>query len=423
MVVSRMRWVRAGAVVAVGLAGLLTLGAAAPAAAADGGQWWYDIYGVADVHAEGWTGAGVKIAVIDSQINPDLPDFQGADLTVAEGSACVGKDPATAEATATSEHGSTVTAMLIGNGTGVAGTKGIVPDASVTFYGLGATGDCEPTAEVKDSGHEPMGWMIQRAIDDGADILTTSTVVGVSTVADVETIAELVAKKIPFVAGNPNDAFKEGALPAGFAGVVAVSAVDQEGKLPLGALGVENQIGETTVVAPGVDISTIGDGSGSWDVAGRATGTSLAAPQVAGILAAAKQKYPAATGNQLLQSLTRNTGNEDHELQYNDSDGFGYGTASLRHVLSKDPLGYEDVNPLLNKTNPRPSPEQVAAAEQTLASAESDGQSGGTDADGIAAFLPVTIGIAVGVLALIVVGVVVTVVLVRRSNRSRQTNP
>lgn len=402
-------------------ASLAAFGATTAASAAEGnGQWWYDIYGVADVHAQGWTGEGIRIAVIDSQINPDLPDFQGADLTVAPTSACEGTEPSTSQATATSEHGSTVTAMLIGNGTGVAGTKGIVPDASVTFYGLGATSDCVPTVDVKESGHEPMGWMIQRAIDDGADIITTSTVVGVSTVADVETIAELVAKKIPFVAGNPNDAFKEGALPAGFAGVVAVSAVDEEGKLPLGALGVENQIGETTVVAPGVDISTIGDGSGSWDVAGRATGTSLAAPQVAGILAAAKQKYPEATGNQLLQSLTRNTGNEDHELQYNDSDGFGYGTASLRHVLSKDPLGYEDVNPLLNKTSPRPSPEQVAAAEEALASPALTTPGDAPGEPGSFAIAPVLVTIGVVVLILIIAAVVVTIVLVRRSNRGKR---
>ncbi|MDR6199544.1 subtilisin family serine protease [Microbacterium sp. SORGH_AS428] len=52
----------------------MIFGAAAPASAAgdEDGQWWYEAYGVADVHAEGWTGEGVKIAVVDTQINPDL---------------------------------------------------------------------------------------------------------------------------------------------------------------------------------------------------------------------------------------------------------------------------------------------------------------------------------------------------------------
>lgn len=392
-----------------------------PASAADDGQWWYSAYGVADVHAEGWTGKGVKIAVVDTQINPDLPDFQGADLTVAEGSACVGKEPSTSEASAGAQHGSTVTAMLIGNGTGVAGTKGIVPDASVTFYGVGATADCDPLPEIAESKLTPIMWMVKRAVDDGADIVSVSMVTDDGGLADDKALAAIAAKKVPVVAGNPNDTFKEGGYPAGLNSVVGVSAVDSNQKLPIGALGVENQVTNTTVVAPGVNIATIGDGSdpGSWDVSGRATGTSLATPLVAGILAAAKQKYPDATGNQLIQSLVRNTGAEDHEVQYSDTGGYGYGVASLRHTLSKDPTQYEDVNPLLNK-GVGPTQEQIDEAAAALASPPAAGQ---RSQDGMGAFLPIIIGVGVGVLGLVVVGVIVTVVLVRRSNRSRPTNP
>jgi subtilisin family serine protease len=407
------------------LAMAAVLGTASPAvaasSAADDGQWWYDAYGVADVHAEGWTGKGVKIAVVDTQINPDLPDFQGADLTVAEGAACVGEDPSTSAASAGAQHGSTVTAMLIGNGTGVAGTKGIVPDASVTFYGVGATADCDPLPEVADSKLTPIMWMVKRAVDDGADIVSVSMVEGDATLPGDLVLAEAAAKKVPVVAGNPNDVFKEGLNPAGLNTVVGVSAVDSEQKLPTGALGVENQVAFTTVVTPGVNIATIGDGSdsGSWDVSGRATGSSLATPLVAGILAAAKQKYPDATGNQLIQSLTRNTGPEDHAVQYSESDGFGYGVASLRHTLSKDPTQYEDVNPLLEK-GIGPTQQQIDEAAAALASPPDMDE---PSQEGIGAFLPVIVGIAVGVLVLIVVGVVVTMVLVRRSNRSRQANP
>ncbi|WDG18497.1 S8 family peptidase [Microbacterium sp. Clip185] len=373
---------------------------------------------MADVHAEGWTGKGVKIAVVDTQINPDLPDFQGADLTVAEGSACVGKDPSTSVASAGAQHGSTVTAMLIGNGTGVAGTKGIVPDASVTFYGVGATADCDPLPEVAESKLTPIMWMIKRALEDGADIISVSMVEGEVSVPGSEVLAEAAAKRVPVVAGNPNDVFKEGGNPAAMNSVVGVSAVDSDQKLPIAALGVENVVTNTTVVAPGVNIATIGDGSdpGSWDVSGRATGTSLATPLVAGILAAAKQKYPDATGNQLIQSLTHNTGADDHELQYSDTDGYGYGVASLRHTLSKDPTQYEDVNPLLNK-DVGPTQEDIDEAAAALASPPAAGQ---PSPDGIGAFLPVIIGIGVGVGVLVIAGVIVTVVLVRRSNRTQR---
>ncbi|MDQ1204762.1 subtilisin family serine protease [Microbacterium sp. SORGH_AS 862] len=401
---------------------VLAFGAAAPssAAVADDGQWWYQAYGVADVHAEGWTGEGVKIAVVDTQINPDLPDFAGTALTVADGSACVGASPSTSEATAGAQHGSTVTAMLIGNGTGVAGTKGIVPDASVTFYGVGATADCDPLPEVAESKLTPIVWMIKRAIDDGADIVSVSMVEGDATLPGDQVLAEAAAKKVPVVAGNPNDVFKEGLNPAGLNTVVGVSAVDSEQKLPMGALGVENQVAFTTVVAPGANLATIGDGSdpGSWEVSGRATGSSLATPLVAGILAAAKQKYPDATGNQLIQSLTRNTGAEDHEVQYSDSDGFGYGVASLRHTLSKDPTQYEDVNPLMGK-GIGPTEEDIQAAAASLASPPETEQPSSPD-NGSGALAPVLIGVGVGISILIIAGVIVTVVLVRRSNRAQR---
>ncbi|GAB3151672.1 hypothetical protein GCM10027058_18190 [Microbacterium neimengense] len=385
------------------------------ASAADDGQWWYDAYGVADVHAEGWTGKGVKIAVVDTQINPDLPDFQGADLTVAEGSSCVGKDPSSSVASAGAQHGSTVTAMLIGNGTGVAGTKGIVPDASVTFYGVGATAGCDPIPEVAESKITPIMWTVKRAVEDGADIVSVSMVTDDGGIPDDLVLAEAAAKKVPVVAGNPNDVFKEGGYPANLNTVVGVSAVGSDRKLPISALGVENAVTNTTVVAPGVNIATIGDGSdpGSWDVSGRATGTSLATPLVAGILAAAKQKYPDATGNQLIQSLVRNTGAEDHEVQYSDTGGYGYGVASLGHTLSTDPTQYEDVNPLLNK-GVGPTQEQIDEAAAALASPPRTDQ---PSQDGIGAFLPVIVGVGVGVVVLIVVGVIVTVVMVRRRNR------
>ncbi|WP_243227275.1 S8/S53 family peptidase [Microbacterium sp. CIAB417] len=413
MVVSRTRWLRAVAVAAVGLAGVLV--GASPASAADDGQWWYQAYGVADVHAEGWTGKGVKIAVVDTQINPDLPDFQGANLTVAEGSACAGTEPSSTEASAGAQHGSTVAAMLIGNGTGVARTKGIVPDASVTFYGVGATAGCEPLPEIAQSKITPIMWMVKRAVEDGADIVSVSMVTDDGGIPDDLVLAEAAARKVPVVAGNPNDVFKEGGYPANLNTVVGVSAVGSDQKLPIAALGVENAVTNTTVVAPGVNIATIGDGSdpGSWDVSGRATGTSLATPLVAGILAAAKQKYPDATGNQLIQSLTRNTGTEDHEVQYSDTGGYGYGVASLRHTLSKDPTQYEDVNPLLDK-GVGPTQQQIDEAAAALASSAPTDQ---PSQEGIGAFLPVFIGVGVGVLVLIVVGVVVTVVLVRRSRR------
>jgi hypothetical protein len=141
---------------------------------------------------------------------------------------------------------------------------------------------------------------------------------------------------------------------------------------------------------------------------------------VAGILASAAQKYPEATGNQLIQSLVHNTGPDDHELSYDPENGFGYGIASLSHVLREDPAQYDDENPLLDKSLDRPSADEIDAAvaqfgpaeggSNTPSSAPTDPESG----DGV----PVVLIAVGGVAAMVVIAaVVLTIILVKRSHR------
>jgi hypothetical protein len=69
---------------------------------------------------------------------------------------------------------------------------------------------------------------------------------------------------------------------------------------------------------------------------------------VSGILADVASKYPDATGNQLIQSLVRNSGSQAHELPAAPDPVMGYGTVNLSNMLRVDPaVAYEDVNPLI----------------------------------------------------------------------------
>lgn len=403
----------------------VTLFTAVPAHAetSDDGQWWYEAYGVEQVHADGLTGEGLKIAVIDSQINPDLPVFDGADLTIAPGAGCRDSEPATDQLNDNSRHGSTVTALLIGNGTGAGAIRGIVPDAQVTFYGFGDQGDdCVEPPEATAAGLSPAGWLFQRALDDGADIISTSQGGGASYYDDLPVIAEAIARQVPIVAATPNDGLTGALLPSGYVGVVAVNAVDQQQKLLTGGLGVDNIILETTVVAPGSPFSSIGAPDGTWDDSNRTQGSSLATPLVAGILTLAMEKYPDATPNQLIQSLVHNTGAEDHELSYSPDNGYGYGVASLGHVLRVDPTAYEDVNPLLDKSLQQPTAEQIAAATAALDSEPAATASpGGADGGGDTGVSGITTALIIGgvvVVVVIVAAVILTVVLIRRSRRT-----
>lgn len=406
----------------VALLSAVMVGIASPAHAAadaDDGQWWYDVYGVEQAHADGWTGEGVKIAVIDSQINPDLPVFADADLTVAPGASCEGAVPATSELNDSSRHGSTVAALLVGNGAGAGAIRGIVPDASVTFYGTGPLEQCADGAEAQAAGLSAMLFQIERALDDGAQIISISQGGGAEGLRGTEVIARAVAEGVPIVASVPNRSSEGGGVPNGFRGTVAVNAVDRDANLLIGDLGVPNANPWTTVVAPGSPFSSIGAPGGTWDDSNRTAGSSLATPLVSGILVAAMQKYPDASANQLLQSLIHNTGTEPHELAYDGENGFGYGVASLRSVLAADPSVYDDVNPLLDKPLAQlPTDEEFAAAEASVSASptptpSSDGAP--EDAGDGSPFGTIIVILAV-VGGLVIVGaIILTIVLVRRS--------
>ncbi|MDR1186810.1 MAG: hypothetical protein LBK95_05050, partial [Bifidobacteriaceae bacterium] len=166
LVSRRLRAVLVGAL-AVGLTGWSALaGSVAPARAADGLNWYYDQTGVAEVVADGFDGRGLTIAVLDGPIDTGLAVFADADIEVR--SVCdyppglEGLDPngpgpggstreqlvanAPADSLASLRHGTTMTALLVGNGASVGGTpgpKGVAPKAKIIHYVMNSVTDSE----------------------------------------------------------------------------------------------------------------------------------------------------------------------------------------------------------------------------------------------------------------------------------------
>lgn len=354
------RRIAAAALTAVLLAG----GSPAASAAEAPTAWWYDAYDVGAIHSQGWTGKGVKVAVIDGNINPDLPAFAGRNLTVDAQSLCAEyPQPTTTEATTDSVHGTTLVAQIIGTGGGSGGIRGMAPDADLTFYSFG-TKDGEPCAasEFGDS-LSPTALGLQRAVDGGAQIVTIS-VAGGTRSGDSDVIANAVAKGVIVIVAtnNPTTSDKFGKDMGGYRGVMNVSAVDRRGALQKSADGSPFALTWTTLVAPGVGLSTVGNSDGSWTDSETASGSSFSAPLTAAMLALVKQRYPESTSNQLLQSAIHNTGKDDHELTYDAASGFGYGLAWPAHMLRVSPLQYPDENPLLANGDPRPTDQQIEQA-------------------------------------------------------------
>ena len=335
--------------------GMVLVPALSASAETAGSNWWYAKYDVAGAQAAGWTGAGIKFAVIDGQINSSLPVFQGANLKIYPTSFCNNTTPAdTTIANQGSVHGSDVTALLVGNGTGTGSVAGIAPKAIVSFYAwsnsVGTQDGCL-TTQSDGLTFTPLGRAILKAIGDGNRIISISLGFPSSTDGDRRAVAEAVSKGVVVVAAQPNTADEAAQrFPADANGVVGINAFDDQGNLQAHDRKT-TAYSTTTVVAAGDRFPTQASADNVWgDNGNSGTGSSAATPLVAGMLALTLQKYPTATGNQLIQSLILNTSAKDHPLSF-DTAGYGYGPASLSHLLRVDPTQYPDTNPLLNKPN------------------------------------------------------------------------
>ncbi|WP_024286907.1 S8 family serine peptidase [Cellulomonas sp. KRMCY2] len=342
------------------LAAVLALGVlAGPAAGvadpSDEGLWYATQTSIPTVH-EVTRGAGMTIAVIDGPINPDAPDLVGTDLVTHDG-LCANADGSITPGTSTedaAEHATAVVSLLIGTGTGVGGRRGVLgvaPEARVLHYNMVPAGWVEgipanqnPTCYIDGL---PLGDVVAQAaaidlaVAEGADIISISST-GASDVRFGDALARAYQAGVILVAGVNNVEGEGLGFPADANGAIAVEMVGPNAEL-IDPTMVNEYL---TILAPGAQIRVLAANGGAWDTYEIAQGSSFATPFVAGALALAWSVHPQATANQMIQSLIRNTGDTpDHEPVHDDT--WGYGTISTKNLLTIDPTGYPDVNPLL----------------------------------------------------------------------------
>ena len=114
-----------------------------------------------------------------------------------------------------------------------------------------------------------------------------------------------------------------------------------------------------TVLAPGENLKVHDFASGEVV---SVTGTSVAAPIVAGTLAVTMQQWPQATPNQILQSLVGTA----------KKGPYGYPLLTPGSLDTTDPTGYPDANPLMDKfAGEEPSAASVADCTDGLSSRDS----------------------------------------------------
>ena len=329
------------AVSALALAvGALTT-APAPAHAADPitTQEYFSYYGFDAAREKGYTGKGITIALIDGPVDTSAPELAGANIT--DKSRCTIED-----SPGNARHGTDMATILVSPYTGVA------PEATLHSYQVSNDDSVsEGTCKVDGKKLDDFGTLINQAVEDGAQIISLSQGTG-HLGDDVKwAITNALARGVIIVASAGNTSDDENNSHLGkWSGVVGVSAINTDG-----TFASYSSWGNGVVTAAVGGPFNTRDENTNQPTTTR--GTSVSAALVAGMLALARQKWPDATPNQILQSLVHSGLNPNHEWnQYT-----GYGAIDGGGLVIDDPSQYPDENPILNKPGgSEPTADEVA---------------------------------------------------------------
>ena len=238
--------------------------------------------------------AGVKVAVIDTGVGPHR------DLNVVEAANAVTGEPDTLTDDANG-HGTHVAGLVGASGTPPSGLAGVAPDVEIHAYRVfGAA----PSAFATNYAILKAMFL---AVEAGCDIVNLSLGGGPRDEIVAEAIADARQQGMLVVVAAGNDGRASVRYPAAYPGATCVSAMGRESTFPTGSpdeleilrppvandplefLAAFSNVGErVSVTAPGVGVlSTLPGGA-----FGPMSGTSMAAPVVAGAAASLLSREP-----------------------------------------------------------------------------------------------------------------------------------
>ncbi|MFI5684799.1 S8 family serine peptidase [Streptomyces sp. NPDC051636] len=293
----------------------------APGAAADDvqSQQWYLSAMKADQMWKVSTGKGVKVAVIDSGVNPATPSLKGQVL--------VGGVPKSVAYGATKDyggHGTTMAELIAGTGAG-GGLKGLAPGAKIVPYRI-ALKQLDDKAEAKKAPN--FSRVIRAVADSDAKIISMSFGGDISSDEEQAAVKYAASKgKLMFAAsGNEAETTNANLYPASYPYVVGVSAADNTGTVA--KFSVRGRY--VDLAAPGVDVPMWCDAT-FRSYCGHENGTSAATAVASASAALIWSAHPNWTADQVLRALIDTAGRD--WPKDTPSNYLGYGLIRPRKVL------------------------------------------------------------------------------------------
>jgi subtilisin family serine protease len=267
-----------------------------------GGELWnHSLIGLEAARELGLDGTGIRIGQLDTGINPDLPDLAGKLVAWVEFDWNGERINSQPHETHASGHGTHVASVIVGDATGIAPGAELIA-ALVLPGGYG-------TLEQVLAG---MQWIIDPdgdpETDDGARIVNMSLGMrGTSQVLREAIINMIASGVLPVCAiGNsgPGTTYSPGNVPE----ALGVGTIDEDDGYLIFSSGGKACWGDLCITKP--DITAPGEHILGLDQAGEyqtMSGTSLAAPHVAGAAALLMQYNPQLTISELKSFLLRSS--------------------------------------------------------------------------------------------------------------------
>ncbi|MFH8803636.1 S8 family serine peptidase [Streptomyces sp. NPDC017936] len=357
---------------------VLSAGLAPSAAAADvQAQQWYLSAMKADEMWKVSTGKGVKVAVVDTGVNPNTPSLKGQVLA--------GEVPEAVGYKATEDwegHGTSMAELIAGTGAG-GGLKGLAPDAKIVPYRLVMKDMKNETDKKKAPG---LAEVIRAIADSDVKIVNMSFGEDIIRPDDLAAIKYAQSKGKLMIAATGNDAEKKNFIgyPAAYPYVVGIAASDKSGKV-----GKFSEHGNyVDLASPGLNVPTWCDNTfrSYCTSQGTSQATAIASASAALIWSA----HPDWTAHQVLASLIDTAGRD--WAKDDPSTYLGYGLIRPRKVLENsafdpgaagtDPLARENALGVTGDTSPSPSASTSSQAPEDTSggrtsAAGSDAESSG----------------------------------------------